>query len=52
MIAHALGPDVLTQAISLGYFSLGQQRKKKSDSGCDSSPKPVAPIKADNDKPH
>jgi hypothetical protein len=26
-IVHALGPDGLTQAISLGYFSLGQQRK-------------------------
>jgi len=26
-IAPALGPDVLNQAISLGYFSLGQQRK-------------------------
>ena len=27
VLTHALGPDVLTQAISLGYFSLGQQRK-------------------------
>jgi hypothetical protein len=27
VIAQALGPDVLTQAFSLGYFSLGQQRE-------------------------
>jgi hypothetical protein len=27
VFVHALGPDGLTQAISLGYFSLGQQRE-------------------------